>query len=271
MTSTASDRAIARNIAVHDRIARAYEREHGEIFNPVEQDRLRAALERAIAAISTACAPPRALDFGCGSGNLTRHLLDLGCEVVAADVSPGFLDLVQAKFAGRPVEPFRLDGKGLGGLADGSFDLVATYSVLHHIPDYLAAVAEMARVVRPGGVLFLDHEPSEAFWQGQEDYPRYVAEAMRFDWRKYLKPANYLHKLRRLFQPRWSNEGDIHVWPDDHVEWPRIVARLVEAGFEVVLDESYLLYRRLARPEVHARYAARLTDTRVMAFRKCAG
>lgn len=93
---------------------------------------------------------------------------------------------------------------------------------------------------------------------------------MRFDWRKYLRPENYYHKLRRLFEPRWSNEGDIHVWPDDHVEWPRLRAQMKAAGFETVLDEAYLLYRRLVRPEVHARYSHRLTDTRVMAFRKCA-
>lgn len=164
--TTSSDRHLVRNIAVHDRIARAYERQHGEIFNPVEQDRLHAALERAKAEISSRGKALRALDFGCGSGNLSRHLLDLGFEVVAADVSRGFLDLVRAKFAARPLETFQLGGQGLGALADDSFDLVATYSVLHHIPDYGAAVAEMARVTRSGGILFIDHEPSEAFWAG---------------------------------------------------------------------------------------------------------
>lgn len=259
---------IARNIAIHDRIAKAYEREHGEIFNRHEQDRLHAALSRARDAVSSGSRPLRALDVGCGSGNLTRHLLDLGFEVVAADVSQGFLDLISAKFAGRPVVPHRLDGNSLAGLDDGQFDLVATYSVLHHIPDYLSAVREMGRVTRPGGVVYIDHEPSPAYWRGEEAYRRYIREGMRTDWRKYLKPANYYHRLKRFFDPRWSNEGDIHVWPDDHVEWDRVAAAL--DGFEVVLDEAYLLYRRLVRPEVHARYSGELDDTRLMAFRKCA-
>jgi SAM-dependent methyltransferase len=263
-----SDRQLARNIAIHDRIARAYEREHGEIFNPIEQDRLHAVLERAKAAIATRGKPLRALDFGCGSGNLSRHLLDLGFEVVAADVSRGFRELVAAKFAGRPLETFPLDGEGLSGLDDDSFDLVATYSVLHHVPDYCAAVAEMARVTRPGGVIFIDHEPSEAFWQGQPDYPRFVAEGMRFDWHKYLKPSNYVHRLRRVFNPRHSNEGDIHVWPDDHIEWPRIAALLESRGFETVIEEDYLLYRALCRRDVYERYRHLCTDMRAMAFRK---
>ena len=41
---------------------------------------------------------------------------------------------------------------------DRHFGFAATYSVLHHIPDYLEAVRELARVVDVGGVLYIDHE-----------------------------------------------------------------------------------------------------------------
>jgi hypothetical protein len=116
--------------------------------------------------------------------------------------------------------------------------------------------------------VFIDHEPSEAFWRGQADYDRFVAEGMRFDWRKYLKPANYVHRLRRLFNPRHSNEGDIHVWPDDHIEWTKVKAVMDQRGFDVVVEEDYLLYRRLYRREVYDRYAGRCTDMKAMIFRK---
>ena len=158
MASLDAQRQIDRNIRIHDRVASSYEATHDEIFNPVEQARLRSALERAKAAVATGAERPRALDFGCGSGNLTRHLLELGFEVVAADVSQRFLDLVERRFEGAPLTTCRIDGTGLACVDDSSFDLAAAYSVLHHVPDYLGAVAEMARVVRPGGVLFLDHE-----------------------------------------------------------------------------------------------------------------
>lgn len=271
--SSAADRAqrqIARNVAVHDRIARKYDAIHGEIFNPVEQDRLHRTLARARDAIRTDREPRRALDLGCGSGNLTRHLLELGFSVTAADVSQGFLDLVRSRYPRERLETLQIKDGDLSAIPDASFDLVATYSVLHHIPDYLAAVAQMARLARPGGVVFIDHEPNEEYWQGSPDYRAFRRQAERFDWRKYLRPSNYLHRVRRIFDPRHSNEGDIHVWPDDHVEWGRIVAQLAERGFEVVLDEDYLLNRRLYRAEVFERYAGRCTDTKAMAFRRTA-
>jgi SAM-dependent methyltransferase len=270
MMSQSVDRArIEHNIRVHDRVAARYERTHDEIFNPIEQARLRAALARAKDALRAGAAPPRALDFGCGSGNLTRHLLALGFEVVAADVSAGFLRRIEARHRGEPVTTRRLDGESLAGLGDASFDLVAAFSVLHHIPDYLGAVAEMARVTRPGGIVYLDHEHSPAYWQGDERYRAFVRRARRFDWRKYLVPANYYGKLRRLlFDPHYSNEGDIHVWPDDHVEWPEIERLLAARGFEPLFCEDYLVFRGGYRRDVYEAHRDRLADMRVMAMRK---
>lgn len=261
---------IARNVAVHDKVARKYDAIHGEIFNPVEQERLHEALRRAVDAIRSGADPVQALDFGCGSGNLSRHLLELGAEVTAADVSPGFLDLVRARYPGERLTTHHMAGGSTAGIGDASFDLIATYSVLHHIPDYLAAVAELARLCKPGGVIMIDHEATEESWLSDPHYRELQRDGMRFDWRKYLTPANYYHRVRRLFDPRHSNEGDIHVWPDDHIEWTKIKALLAGAGFDVVVEEDYLLSRKLYRPEVYARFVGRCTDTKVMIFRKCA-
>ena len=261
-----SERQIARNVAVHDRIARKYDRLHGEIFNEVEQARLAATLERARDCIATGANPPRALDLGCGSGNLTRHLLALGFAVTAADVSPGFLDLVRSRYPN--VETLPMNGRDLSNVANDSFDLVATYSVLHHIPDYLAAVREMARVTMVGGVVVIDHEHNERFWSGDPLYSEFRARALRFDWRKYLDPMNYMHRLRRVFDPRHSNEGDIHVWPDDHIEWAKIRQVMTDAGFDIAFEDDYLLCWSLYRREVYERYAGRCSDTKAMAFRK---
>ena len=266
--TTLNERQVARNIAIHDRIARRYEKIHGEIFNPVEQARLTKALARARDAIETKEGPRRALDFGCGSGNLTRRLLDLGFGVTAADVSPGCLQFVERRFGGQLLSTKRMNGRDLSEIDDASFDLVATYSVLHHVPDYLAAVDELARVCKLGGVVFIDHEPSEDFWQGRPLYAEFRKAAQRFDWRKYLTPSNYIHRVRRVFDPRHSNEGDIHVWPDDHVEWVKIKSIMAQRGFEIIEEENYLLYRRIYRREVYDRYADICSDTKVMIFRK---
>ena len=166
--SDAADSLIAANVRGYRRTARRYERLHGEIFNAHEQARLREALADALAAVTPQAdgAPPRVLDFGCGSGNVTQHLLELGATVLAADVSPAFLTLVRRRFAGQPVDTFELNGRDLSGLPDASVDAAVSYSVLHHIPDYLHAIRELCRVVRPGGVLLIDHEAAPAEWAG---------------------------------------------------------------------------------------------------------
>lgn len=263
-----SKRLIERNILIHDKVAQDYEALHGEIFNDVEQARLRSTLTRARDAVRTPSKPMEALDFGSGSGNLTRHLLELGVHVTAADVSQSFLDLVRSRFQTDRLRTLLMKGGDTSVLADESIDLVATYSVLHHIPDYLGACAEMARVCKPGGVVMIDHEPTEEFWEPDPIYTEFRKAALRFDWRKYLTPSNYVHRVRRLFNPRHSNEGDIHVWPDDHIEWSKIQEVMLGAGLEVVYEENYLLYRKLYRRDVYDRYVNRCTDTKVMIFRK---
>ena len=264
-----AQRQIARNVAVHDRVARRYDAIHGEIFNDIEQARLRESLILAISAVRSE-RPVEALDFGCGSGNLTRHLLALGARVTAADVSTGCLDLVRSRHECDALDTHLMENGSLASIPDERFDLIATYSVLHHIPDYLTACSELARICRKGGVVMIDHESNEEFWTGNRGYRQFRKEALRFDWRKYLTPSNYFHRVRRLFNPRHSNEGDIHVWPDDHIEWARIKALMERSGFEVVHEQDYLLYRKLYRREVYDRYVGRCTDTKLMIFRKCA-
>jgi ubiquinone/menaquinone biosynthesis C-methylase UbiE len=264
----AAAEGISRNIAIHDRIARKYEARHDEIFNDREQSRLAALLEEAKAAIKSRRKTYRALDFGCGSGNLSSHLLRLGFAVTAADVSTSFLDLVRGRYAGQPIAVHRLNGRDLHEIDDASFELVATYSVLHHIPDYLAAVAEMGRVCAPGGVVVIDHEHNAEYWQGRPEYRALQKQALRPDWAKFLRPSNYFHKLRRLFDPRHTNEGDIHVWPGDHIEWDKVAGTLGRFGFEPVIERDYLLYRSRYRREVYDRFAGRCTDSKAMVFRK---
>lgn len=256
---------VARNVEIHDRIATSYEQGHGEIFNEVEQRRLRNGLARARGLLGSA-GEPLALDYGCGSGNLTRHLLQLDFSVVAADVSRNFLNEVNRKYP--KAQTVHLGADGQEGLQNHSFDLIGVYSVLHHIPDYLQAVRFLAGLCKPGGLLFLDHEPTPESWTPQPDYLEFLKKARRMDWKKFFIPGNYVGKFRRLFNPRYTNEGDIHVWPDDHVEWPKIISVLQESGFETVACEDYLLFRALYRPEVYEQWRTRLTDTRLMIFQK---
>lgn len=254
--------------------AAAYEKSHREIFNPVEQPRLRDALRRAVEAVQTGSKPLKALDYGCGSGNLTRHLVDLGVHAVCADVSDEYLEAVEKKFSGTGlVDTLEIGGADLAGVPDGCFDMVATYSVLHHVPDYLAIVREMCRVLKPGGVLYIDHEVTETYYERPAVYAEFLQSARpRVDWRRLaslvLDVRGYIHILRRLANPRYKKEGDIHVWPDDHIQWDQIERTLVSQGFEILLKHDYLLYKAIYDLQVYNEYKDRCADERVLIARK---
>ena len=279
-------RLVEFSIRKYRRAHRNYESKHPEIFNPVEQGRLREELELAIDAVRTQRRPLRALDLGCGSGNVTRHLFELGAEVIAADVSPEFLGQIEARFAasGR-VSPLRINGQELGEIASESLDLVCVYSVLHHVPNYLAMVDEACRTLRPGGVLYLDHEANDNFYDKTSCFWGLMREVeqRRIEgrgwwnpdvrrWQRYLKPSKYVTRVRQIFDPAypWNVEGDIHTWKLKRIEWDRIEVRLARQGFDVVRRNDYLVYSAEYPEDIWARYEGRCTNMRLLSARKIA-
>jgi SAM-dependent methyltransferase len=96
--------------------------------------------------------PGAALDAACGSGRHARRLVELGHEVVGVDSSPDMLEkaraslpdtvFFEAELASLPLEP-------------ASFDLVVCALALEHVQDLSGTVAELTRVLRPGGRMVL--------------------------------------------------------------------------------------------------------------------
>lgn len=103
--------------------------------------------------------PPgsRILDVPCGGGVALRGLQrGQGVEYVAADISEAMLERTVRAARRRQVEDqvtTRLADVGALPFVDGDFDLVVTFTGLHCFPDPQRAVEEMARVLRPGGVI----------------------------------------------------------------------------------------------------------------------
>ena len=78
----------------------------------------------------------------------------------------------------------------------------------------------------------------------------------------------YKHIFRRIMNPRYKREGDIHVWPDDHIEWDKIERLLVEEGFEIVLKQDYLLYKSGYDVDVYNEHKDKCADERLLVARK---
>lgn len=101
----------------------------------------------------------RVVDVGCGTGNLLPFLAGPGIgmqEYVGVDLSAEMLGIARTK-PGPPRVPTRWVTADAGRLPlrDGSFDTVVSASALHYWEDVDAALAEIRRVLRPGGHLLL--------------------------------------------------------------------------------------------------------------------
>lgn len=94
-------------------------------------------------------------DVGTGTGFVLRGLLEQAEALVGFDESEEMLAVARSNFANYPHVQFRLaEGRQLPAEND-SFDAVFANMYLHHAPDPARAIAEMARILKPGGKLVI--------------------------------------------------------------------------------------------------------------------
>ncbi len=143
-----------------------YEASEGRYFNDLEIKILRQwlPLERG----------RRILDLPAGTGRLSVALADQGALVVGGDVSEGMLraNVAKAKQAGTRTAPVQASGTTLPFSAD-TFDAIVSFKFFHLIANdtKLAFTREMARVLKPGGVLIAEF--NSPFYGGVLAFLRY--------------------------------------------------------------------------------------------------
>ena len=153
------------------------------------------------------------LNVGCGTGGFNVAAAGEGAEAWGVDLSAEAARLAAARAPGRIV---RAPAEALP-FPSARFDLVYCYSTLEHVADAPRAVAEMARVLRPGGALYL-HTPSRSacfethykvVW-----IPGLPAAAQRAYLRWRGRPTGFLGTLR-LASPRecrrWLGDAGLRV------------------------------------------------------------
>jgi SAM-dependent methyltransferase len=111
----------------------------------------------------------RVLDIGCGPGTITAGLAALVPEgsVTGIDIAPAILADARAEAGRQQVlnVSFEVGDVYQLAFADDSFDVVHAHQVLQHLADPVAALAEMRRVGRPGGVVAArDGDYGGMFW-----------------------------------------------------------------------------------------------------------
>lgn len=116
----------------------------------------------------------RALDIGAAAGGNTRTLQQEGWESVALEYDDSAVELARA----RGLDVVQGDARDLP-FEDDEFDAVVAYDVLEHIAEHDVVVAEIARVVRPGGKVFIAVPADPALWSAHDEAVGHVRRYTR--------------------------------------------------------------------------------------------
>ncbi|MEU2074417.1 class I SAM-dependent methyltransferase [Streptomyces sp. NPDC013489] len=119
-------------------------------------------------------------DLGCGPGYVTAHLHGLGLKAFGVDASPVMVALAQASHPGLR---FEVGSMAELDIEDGSLrGVLSRWSVIHTPPQEVPAiVAEIARVLAPGGHLLIDFPATDGPHVETQSYDHVVATAYRWN------------------------------------------------------------------------------------------
>ena len=111
----------------------------------------------------------RAVEIGCGSGYGTKLILDQfgAAHVDAVDLDPKMLARARRRLVRygdrvRLAQGSATDLRGAVDAGDDGYDAVFDFGIIHHIPDWRAAIAEVARVLRPDGKFYFEEVTAAA-------------------------------------------------------------------------------------------------------------
>ncbi|MBT2231228.1 class I SAM-dependent methyltransferase [Nonomuraea sp. NEAU-A123] len=219
----------------------------------------------------------RVLDLGCGGGRHAFEVLRRGADVVAFDMDQSELDSVAAMFVAMDKAgevPPEASGETVQGTAldmpfeDGSFDRVIAAEVLEHIPDDMAAMREIFRVLKPGGTAAItvpSFLPERICWALDEDYHTAPGGHIRIytlaELSAKLKSTGFRigphHHAHGLHAPYWWIKCAVGVNNDDHplakayhelLVWDIMkrppLTRLAESLLNPLIGKSVVLYVR---------------------------
>jgi 2-polyprenyl-6-hydroxyphenyl methylase/3-demethylubiquinone-9 3-methyltransferase len=188
-------------------------------------------------------ASARVLDVGCGAGFLSNHLAREGFEVTGLDASQASIDVAaRHDLTGRA--RYLLGDALLLPFPDASFDVVCAMDFLEHVEEPAKAVAEMARVLKPGGTFFFHtFNRNPLAWlviiKGVEWFVKNTPRHMHV-LRLFIKPR----ELAAMCHANGMQVGELHgsepvvfSW----AFWRMLLTRVVPVDFRFRFSKSTLL------------------------------
>jgi len=176
-------------------------RDRAAFFSRLERERYEAEPHIASFAGFGSAAGQRILEIGVGAGTDFVQWVRGGARAVGVDLTNAGVGLTRERLnlEGRRA-PLTVSDAEMLPFRSASFDGVYSYGVLHHSPDTEAAIAEVHRVVRPGGWvrIMIYHHPSISAWLLAARYRRSPRKALAYLESPGTK-AYSVAETRRLF------------------------------------------------------------------------
>ena len=153
----------------------------------------------------------RVAEVGCGSGRLLARIgRELPVSLTAVDYAASAMDLVSqsARVFGVKIRPVLSDVTAIG-FADRSFDLILSGGLLEHFEDPRPALAEMVRILKPGGAIFATIVPRKLFslhrprhlWCGPHVYRTSYGRRQYAGWLKELGCVDIVAETKGVYPP----------------------------------------------------------------------
>ena len=145
----------------------------------------------------------RVIDIGCGGGLLSEGMAALGAQVTGIDLSEKALSVARLHLyeSGHAVDYRLISAEAMAAEAPGSFDHVTCLEMLEHVPDPASTVAACARLVKPGGQVFLStlNRNAKAYLIAVlgAEYLLQLLPRGTHDYSRFLKPAELAGLCRK--------------------------------------------------------------------------
>jgi SAM-dependent methyltransferase len=157
--------------------------------------------------------PGRVLDVGCAAGYFLEVMRSEGWEVLGLEQSDSIRRSAEARLGPEHVRGGLLSQ---AELAAGSFDLVTLWDVLEHVPDTLALLAEVRRLLAPEGKLLIE----------TQDVSSRAARLLGRRWQHYKHAEHIYH-----FEPRTLENALAKAGFEVLENSPRLAGKYVSMGF----------------------------------------
>ena len=167
------------------------------------------------------------LDIGCGTGHHVRSLRARGYDAAGVDASDGMLAHARANNPGTRIERADVDRLPF---PDASFDFVLCIEVFRYLARTQPAIAEMARVLKPGGIALVTAAPSLSL----NGYPAINKLTSRLPIGNFTRLRQYFTtsgRMSRQFHAAGFHEVSVHGVYFGPVNWVERLARPVLSGF----------------------------------------